>query len=561
MTPRPRWGLVAIAALIGAALVIAGSAVLSWHLRFPNGQRVRVLHEDLSAAGTEQDAVALLQHVSDMYQFIATQRYAQAGAQVSVTKLVSVLVPLRPHVDRWGRLSGDLLSGVREVDAAIIEAETLLRANRPAEARRVLIQARRLLRRNGGFVQQNRQSLLELANRLGVPTLPSSSPARRVLDRGQRALGMVDARNRRIAALLQRVEKGERVSLGPVHTFLRWAVPARAYPARPFVASGVVTSAGRSDLPRDLIFDLDGRVLTQLLVPGRFRVVLTPPADFPPGGHALTVLVEASGEYTEVTETRPLELVKYPLAVTIDPVSTVLVPGTITVSGRVRSPSGPVAQARVEVRLGAATAITNATSDGRFRVTVAAPLMMSLVGPQRVRVSVFPAVPWEAPAEAETRATVVNLINLGLAAAFTPVAAVYIRTRRRTRKGAAARTREGAGSPQEAPGTAGVAIQRAADAPSEPDDAGLSLVEQVVRLYGAAVRRIEEKKSVRLKPHMTLREFQRVAAPHLRGHAFAQMTALAEFALYSSGPIAEERVASMLRLSGDLDKELGGHSA
>jgi len=563
MTPRSRWGLVAIAALIAVALIATVSAVLTWHLRSSAGQRVRILHENPSVAGADKDAAALLQYVNDTLQFVGAQRLAEAGAQLTVLRLASVPPSLRQLVDRVGQDVQSISSGLKDVDTAIAEAQMLLQANRRAEARKVMIQARELLRRNGGFVQDNRQTLLELGDRLGVSSLPAGSPARRTFDRIQQVLGALDARNRRIADLLGRIEKGERVSFSSTITSVRWAVPEQAYPARPFVVSGIVTTAGApADLSRELVFDLDGRILGRLLAHGRFRMALTPPADFPPGWHALTVLVEARGQYARFTEMRPLELISYPITVEIDPVHLTWFPGALTVSGRAASRFGPLAHARIEVHLGNASGAADATREGRFKVTVVPPFALGLIGSQRAQVSVFPVAPWEAPTEVETRATVVNLWNLGLASTLAPLAAVYVRARRRRmRDGQAAPAHPAAEVGDEAVFLADTLAQHAESASGLAGDGDTSPGTHVMRLYVAAVRDIEGQKRVRFWPHMTLREFQRAATPALRGGALAQMTALAELALYSSRPITEDHVEAMRRLREDLDEELRGSRA
>jgi hypothetical protein len=557
MTWRPRWGMMVVAGLVAAALAAVGSTVFPRHPRSPSGRLAWMAPEDPSVAGAGQDAATLLQYVNDTLQSVGAQRIAEAGTQLSVLKLVSVPPSLRQLVDRVGREVGDLSSGMREVDAAIAEAETLLRARRPAEARRVLIQAQQLLRRNGAFVQQNRQTLLELADRLGIAHLPGGSPARRTFERIQQALNAVDARNRQITGLLGRIQKGEQVSLGLTSTSVQWTAPARAYPARPFVVSGIVTTAGRSNLPRQLVFDLDDRLLARLWARGSFRVALTPPADFPSGWHALTVLVKATREHDEFTETRPLALITYPITVEIDPVRRAWLPGAVTITGRATSQFGPLRHARVEVHLGSAAGTAKATSDGRFRVAVTLPFALDLVGTEHVQINVFPAAPWEEPGEAETRARFVNFWGLGLVCGVVPLAAVYVGTRRRRMwDGEAAPLHRMVDIPDDIVDVVGSPVQRAENTPRSPYGVDASTAARLIRIYATDVREIEEKKGVRFRPHLTMREFQRAAVQVLKGPTFVRMTALAELALYSSQPVTEDHVETMRRLSEDLDEEL-----
>ena len=59
--------------------------------------------------------------------------------------------------------------------------------------------------------------------------------------------------------------------------------------------------------------------------------------------------------------------------------------------------------------------------------------------------------------------------------------------------------------------------------------------ESILVAYDEAAATVEQKARLPWQPFLTLREFQRQAAPHLNGagEPFAQLTGLAELALYS----------------------------
>lgn len=521
-----------------------------------------VPHEDPSASPADQDPATLLQHFGDALVLIGAQRYPDTRAHLFIFRHAEVPDSVRQVANRFNGELTELSGSISEADDVIVRAQALLRANRKAEAKTLLQQAARLVGTNASLVRESRGTLLDLANRLGLPGPPAAVPARQTLARTQALLGDVEDRQRRIAHLLAQIEAGKSVTLDIFNTSLQLSVPPTTSPGRMFVSAGVVRTVGRPGEPREVVFTLDDRLLATVFTRGPFRVTLTAPRDFPPGWHTLNAQVKAKGLHARAEEARTLSLVQIPIAVSVNPIPMTWLPGTVVVSGKVTSRLGALEGARVEGHLGLAAGAARSGPDGTFRVAIVPPPVFGLVGQQRLRLSVFPAEPWDAPAEVEARAFVLNVLNLTMAALVVPLAVIYVRRRRGTEF--AARTSiqmeelypSGPGATEPAEGMAGLVEGVAASTEGGLHPAGdspRSLGDRILAVYAAALHLVEDRTGVRLRPQMTLREFHRAASPRLRGQTFFQMTALAEITLYSSRPATEETLAAMLRLRQELE--------
>ncbi len=553
MDVRLRWRVLGAAALAAVAFVYVGKSTLPWHARSVQGLKPPIPHEDPSVVRVDHDVATLLQFFGDAYAYNLAQQYMNARSLTSVLRHASIPENVRGLVGRIGAFVQDLTVGMEEAEDAVARAQALLRANRRAEATALLTQAGQLLRRDEILLGNNREGLRRLGDSLGILGLPSTAPERQSFARVERTLGDLDARERRIAGLLAQVKKGKVADLKLTSTSLQWSAPARGYPGMPFVVSGaVVTGGAYSDQPRHLVFTLDGRVIGDLLSRGRFRVELIPPGDFPSGYHALTLLAKPEGRYAGVSETRALELVRFPISVRISTAPTAWLPGSVVVTGDAHSRSGALRGAEVEAYLGNVRGVAWSGPGGTFKVAITPPVTLGLMGPQPIKVRVLPVEPRDAPVEAEASVFMVNPLSIGLTSvAFVPLIAVYARGRRRKRE-------------KEAGEVPDVHEILNVDAPLNKDvpfKATLPSVSgDLLDLYRDGVRRIEQRTGVPFQPYLTLREYQKAVSSSLNGHAFAQMTALAEPALYSRRPVTEEMLGAMRRFRQDLEEGLKAHA-
>lgn len=517
----------------------------------PAADRGRLIpHEDPAAAAADRDASLTMLLFQDAAAAVRALRLADARVLLAAIARASVPEDLQFLVEHEGGAIAEIANAIERVEAALSEAARLVRAGRRKDAAAVLSRARRLLARGRLATEDAVAGLRELAGRVGIAGLPERAPARRAYANAQGSLQQLLVLARTLAAAIARIERGD---IGEVPrllttfralvqtallrtTFLRWSSPAVAYPGLPFSITGSVRAEDGLPVPRRLRVALDGGRLENTVVKGPFRLSLTVPSTTPLGPHALAVEVEAAGSYAGAAETHALEVTRAQVTVTAHGPRLAWLPGRMTVWGVASSALGFREAPTVEARLGSAAGLVPAAPGGTFRTSLDLPVSLALPGPQTAIVRVVPAEPWNAPAEADVPVFIVNVLTPGLvAAAVAPLAlAGYARRRR---------SRWGGGPAAVGPLLPQAAAVRAASSEEAGIAVGASARTAVLALYWSAVRRIEQRTGARMLPHLTLREFQRTAS-HEAG-PFADMTALAEAALYAPHAIGPDVVDTM----------------
>jgi hypothetical protein len=507
-------------------------------------------HVDPAALPTEVEAPAVFQWYLVAAREYLARRYREG--RMTVPKLD--LANLPPEIRAIVRDLNDTLTkeGVilEAAEQWLREASALIGAGQVDAARQVLRRLEEYVRRGAILVDDSLEGFRDLARRVNIEALPSEAPQRQAYEELLRTAARAKAlllAYRAVSGSPQQAVAFAR--LLPYRTTIELAAPSTVYPGRPFPVSGrVVEQAPKPSKGRVLTLAFDGRTLAELPV-GRFhKEVVLPPGTLP-GTHVLTATVPPSGRYLGATAERRIEIalavpyleVRWPKAA--------LAPGRISVSGTARSKFGPVGGAVVRAWIGRAQAEARTSRAGEFRIELALPASVNLVGPQEVTLTVVPVEPWHAPAELGLGLFVINLVNAGLLALLLPVAGVaLVRSARRTPSArqvdsnreayreSIAETRMEAGG-RAIPGT----------------PAG-----QLLSIYLDALRRVQAATGIPMGPSTTLREFAQQTRRTVRGDAFLQMTELAELALYSARPITGDLVDLARRLMIRLEGELPG---
>jgi hypothetical protein len=515
----------------------------------------RIPHEDPTVARDDRDATAPMLLFGDVLALLRSRRYEDARVRIAAIGAASWPGDLEGLARRLGRLTGEVTAGLEEADRLVSRAVELARAGRYREAEEIARDARRLLRRSGISLMDTQGALKEMADRLGIPGMPENAPPRQAFARVEQVLRDV-GQLREVFELVLRdprrlrelFELGATAAVLP--TRLSWLAPDRAYPGRPFPVSGTVSTPGAGvetgavptgrQAARQLRFTLNGRSLGVFVVSGTFALDVLVPPDVPPGEHMLTAEVLAAGRLAGASSSRPLRVVLAPSVISLQAPSLVRSPGVVDVEGRLRSGSDAVSGAEVRLVLGDAATTGRTRADGSFRLSVSLPAGLAMVGPQDLVIVALPTEPWIAPACARRRIFVVNMLSLGLlAAAVAPLVPWYARTRRKRRN---LRQDPSPSAPRdllitEVPGTPLL---------------GASWHEKLLRLYADTVHELERAAGVRLGSSMTLREFRDAVLLRLDLPAFAEMTALAEKALYSRTQVGPEMLTIMHGLRRDL---------
>jgi hypothetical protein len=340
-------------------------------------------------------------------------------------------------------------------------------------------------------------------------------------------------------------------------TKLNVTIPDVAYPGLPLTVNGTVAS--KDDTPLGgrtvrVLFDggLLGDLRSDLL--GFFNLQTTVSAQTITGSHTVRFVVEPEGVYAGASEQKTLSVKKMVSAVNVQAPSFVLLPSEVRISGVASSATGPIKYAKVTVEFASTSAFAETLGDGSFNLTMNLPLNTVFGGSQSLMVTVEPEEPWQDLAQARVDVFVLNSVSVGLALVSSVCGAVVLYAMyRKSKSKREERKAQVLGSPILPRGN-GVLGSVA----SKPEFRFEGLKGKVLEAYAKAVKSVELLTGSLLKSEMTLREFLFEVEPKL-GDAFgvfAELTTLAEKALYSPHMPNAEDVSKAEELSGKIGRVL-----
>ena len=103
-----------------------------------------------------------------------------------------------------------------------------------------------------------------------------------------------------------------------------------------------------------------------------------------------------------------------------------LIPGTIGLSGKLYSVVGPLANATITITNGAASKQITTASDGSFTTKIGLGMGLSLLSTQGITLQVRPQEPWNAPLTSTKNIFLINYVTLVLILAVLGALAVYL---------------------------------------------------------------------------------------------------------------------------------------
>jgi hypothetical protein len=310
---------------------------------------------------------------------------------------------------------------------------------------------------------------------------------------------------------------------------------AKAYPGR---ATSLDVRFDYAEAPvpaaRDVEVYLDGLLVADTTVTSAestLRIDLAP--DATEGKHNLTVSAAAQGQYAPSLASAQLLVTRIVPQLDIGLPRFILIPGTLSVTGRVYSEFGPLVGTPIIVRFGDAETRLVSQPGGALSAKIGNRGMnLGILGSQDLTVQVEPAEPWFAPLTTTRPILVVNAPNGSAVIIVIVVLGIYLPRRLRKRFGMPVPTK---GLPlTERPLQPSPAVHTVASTPlrSGSDDGPES---QVAYWYRQAADLVARIAGTALKPQQTLREFA-LATRRALGPAvihFMTLTRLLEMVLYS----------------------------
>lgn len=309
------------------------------------------------------------------------------------------------------------------------------------------------------------------------------------------------------------------------------ALPEELHPGLAVDIQGRLTSTGEP-LSRRVDIRLGSTLLASGSAVSDFKISITPPAGLKPGSYQLSISVPPDGRYAGAGITQNIDLTLLATGLESNVSGLVILPGTLSVSGRLSSAAARSPQAAVILQFNGSSYQVPAA--GSFQADIALPLSLTLFGFRTLSISVLPQDPWLAPVTREVELFIFNPLICALillAAAMVVIPGL----RRRRRYSPAAAIPAGIGEP-------GVPVPPAGQPAPPAAYPARGIQGEIIKYYLAARQVLQRLSGQEITPATTLREFMQRCLKRLPAAAqpFTTLTHLAEQVLYSSLELGKE---------------------
>jgi len=337
-------------------------------------------------------------------------------------------------------------------------------------------------------------------------------------------------------------------------TRLEVSTPETAHPGLPITINGRVSSTG-DITDRTIRVFLDDNQFIEETTRDNFSLELTVPPHTPLGKHNLTVIVLPRGRYADVSKQLAIDISKLPLQADIQLPQPLIITRSLEISGRIFHDSTPIQNARVNLNFRQTSATTHTANDGSFIASIDTPLDLSLAGSQELTVTIAAIEPWYAPLQLKIRVFTINPLNTGLLFFILLSVGLLVYRGSRTRPAAVREEKLAAQSVSQVPITT-APLPKAKPAPT-------GIKGRISSAYMSSLGVIENKTGIAMSPHSTLREYLQATTPLLSTavKAFAELTAIAEVALYSAHRLRKDMASKAEQLTAIITEELNSESA
>ncbi len=319
-------------------------------------------------------------------------------------------------------------------------------------------------------------------------------------------------------------------------THLELLAPKIAYPGLPFTVNGKVTSP-EGNIEREIRVFLDDILLTEEVVNGHFSIKVTSPPEIETGKYNLTAVVVPQGRSAGATTTADLEISIRPVYGYVQMPQLALISRPIQVSGWIYYGQIPP-DVRISLNFKNSSSIVRPSTDGSFTSSVDVPFDLSFISSRDLTLTIEPFAPRYAPVYMKMQVITINPVTTGLMMVLLILIGLFVYAR-----GLAG------------PGSRDLIVTAPLPAPIYKVT---GVKGRILSAYISGLDAIVKLTNVAMAPHTTLREFLRTATP-LSPPAvkpFAELTTIAEVALYSTHGLNEKIAATAESLATAVREEL-----
>ncbi len=547
-----------------AVVLMAAFSPFSTILAQPNTSP----HENPETTTVSPGWTTLLESYGTVFSLSAANRHQDAQSTISGLKEFVPPDELKYLLENYNHMSERLVSTNNKIGLLLNRVSELLVENRREEARSILEESRKITNDAALLAEDVRKESEKIAVELGIFSLSSSSPIRRSYDYLIERLDRLDRRIGELVRIQQDLKQVPKEITGTgyyIPTRLAVSAPETVYPGIPAIISGQITSE-HGNAEREVSITLNDVELAGGKASPHFNLEIVIPPQTPAGEHSLEITAAAQERYAAATRRLRINVTRVPLRAELELPGLVIIPGPIRVKGKVfrqitavpggTLPDTSFQDVQVEISYAQSSAKTDTAADGSFSSQIKTSFgSLTLFGVEEMNIMLIPAEPWYAPTRASRKIIVLHPLSLGLVVIGFVSLGVMVGKRAKTRS---AEVQERQSPAPKAP-RKWYDIRYPPEAKRETTDAEV----RVLTAYYSALRAIEKRTGAVLTEPTTLREFLTAIAPQLPAgvQAFAELTSLAEFTLYSNRAAGDDTALRAGKLAETIEEEMRGEAA
>ncbi len=308
----------------------------------------------------------------------------------------------------------------------------------------------------------------------------------------------------------------------------------RAYPGLEIVLEGRFECADDSPLiNRTVELYLDGNLLQQTQAGVSFVEKISLDSEIALGTHCIMVIVPSNKRYAPVSAQLVFQVEKAVPIIDVRPPSLAVMPFGLKLNGKVYTEFGPLGNTPIEASFRGHKTQAITTDDGSFSLKLDTGLNFSIIGSEKLEITVASQESWASPISSSWNLIAINSVSVGtLGLAFIAALIVLIKRlvvwfRQREKKPVTDL------SPFASIQPAWSALRKQRKMRGKFPKKGLG--DLVLETYAALVKRLQNLTGVILSPGMTFREFSD-SCPKLLGSGqfhLDKLTRIVERILYS----------------------------
>jgi len=526
-------------------------------------------HENPAAAAGSLDTAELLLFYSDMFNTGADRRYQDSRDMLEEFRALDFAGELKYVTDRYNRISEELFITLNQTEFHLNEASNFFAENQFHIAEESLTASKTALQNARSLLNELETSAALLIERLPVQLDSATSQFNQACQQLQKSLQRLHQLTDELEHISNHLKERPDATITTrfYHpTLLEIATPATIYPGLPFTVTGWVQS-DYENVERTFSVLFDDSELASTTALGHFTLESTVSPHASTGKHELTVQVAAQDNHAAASQSQHITVTRLPVQCEIHSPRLAVMPQEFTVTGTVQYNLESIPDAGINLSVNDFSATTVTDSNGNFAVTVrpsisiatttaanpfytttttqTLPFDFSLFGWREMTVTIDPAEPWYTPVKLTGQTFVINPVNtaLLLALLFSLSLSAYRRSRAMITE-----PDINLPLPEDLPSFTPLSSQKT-------DFSGIK--REVLSSYKSGLTAVEKASGISMTAPGTLREFLNAVSPLLTTTAalFAELTELAELALYSPHQPGEDTALRAEQLAVSLKKE------